>query len=69
MTHDNEQKINKILTDILGSSEQRLSIDSVTYVELLIAFQNAFKIKFTTKEFLALRDVDSIKESVLSKLN
>lgn len=65
-----EDKLNNIFKKILGSGafEKNVTIDSVTYVELLITIQNELKIKFTTQEFLALRDVESIKTAVLKKL-
>lgn len=67
MKSENELKIDKIFQSILGDYEGGV-IDSVAYVELLIAFQNEFKIKFSTQEFVTLRDVKSIRESILKKI-
>ena len=70
--HETILKINNIFQSILGNTEEldnnSATIDSVAYVELLIAFQNEFKIKFTTQEFFSLRDVKKIRESVQTKI-
>ena len=76
MTNDTDLemmfKINRVFESILGSTNgldrDTATIDSVAYVELLIAFQNEFKIKFTTQEFFSLRDVKNIRESVQAKI-
>lgn len=41
---------------------------SVIYVELLIAFQNEFKIKFSTQEFFSLPSIDNIRKGAVDKL-
>ena len=70
--HETILKIDNIFQSILGNIEEldknSAMIDSVAYVELLIAFQNEFKIKFTTQEFFSLRDVKNIRESVQKKI-
>lgn len=70
--HETTIKINNIFHSILGDTaeldQNTATIDSVAYVELLIAFQNEFKIKFTTQEFFSLRDVKSVRESVKNKI-
>ena len=73
----NETEINKRIDDIfhsvLGSGFEAYTkggrqIESVIYVELLIAFQNEFKIKFSTQEFFSLRSVENIRKSVFAKM-
>ncbi len=72
MTSSADIKIHQIFQSILGDSYANevtpVNIESVAYVELLIAFQNEFKIKFTTQEFFTLRDVKNIKESLHKKI-
>lgn len=69
MSIEIEKRINRVFEEILGSFDSTTTpVDSVAYVELLIAFQNEFKIKFTTQEFFSLRSVKNIRESVESKL-
>lgn len=69
MNSEIHNRINRVFEEILGSSDQTAApIDSVAYVELLIAFQNEFKIKFSTQEFFSLRSVKNIRESVEFKV-
>jgi acyl carrier protein len=68
------KKITTIFQSILGKDfnedmNSNISIDSIAYVELLIAFQNEFKIKFSTQDFFSLRSVEKIKETLLGKLD
>lgn len=64
-----ENKIEEIFIKILGNQYKEVTeIDSISYVELMIALQNEFKIKFSTQEFLTLRSAEKIKENIKSKL-
>nr|BDT30268.1 hypothetical protein BHI3_37340 [Bacteriovorax sp. HI3] len=73
----NEAEVNKRIEDVfhsvLGSGLEAYTkgdrqIESVIYVELLIAFQNEFKIKFSTQEFFSLRSIENIRKGVVDKL-
>lgn len=73
MNDEIEKRINKVFEAVLGDfssshNDTLAPIDSVAYVELLIAFQNEFKIKFTTQEFFSLRSIKNIKESIELKI-
>lgn len=69
MNDELENRINRVFEEILGSFDQTTTpVDSVAYVELLIALQNEFKIKFSTQEFFSLRSVKNIRESVKLKV-
>jgi acyl carrier protein len=74
MNNETDKKIDAIFQSILGDLEgfhngQPKAIDSVAYVELLITFQNEFKIKFSTQEFFSLRSVENIRKSVHVKIS
>lgn len=67
------QRIDKVFNLVLGSGTEAYSkgerpLESVIYVELLIAFQNEFKIKFSTQEFFSLRSLDNIRQGVVDKV-
>lgn len=73
----NETEMNKRIDDIfhsvLGSGFEAYAkgdrqIESVIYVELLIAFQNEFKIKFSTQQFFSLHSINNIRKGVVDKL-
>lgn len=70
---DIEKRIDAVFQSVLGNAvadyqKDSRPIESVMYVELLISFQNEFKIKFSTQEFFILRSVENIKNGVLEKI-
>jgi acyl carrier protein len=73
MSNDEQKRIELIFQSVLGDTanshgSEKNQIDSIAYVELLIAFQNEFKIKFTTQDFISLRSLENIRKSVEVKI-
>jgi len=42
--------------------------DSLSHIQLIVAIEKAFKIKFTSKEILSWSNVSEMTESIASKL-
>lgn len=69
MDSEIEHRIDAIFQSIQGSlDDQAKFLDSIAYVEILIAVQNEFKIKFLTQEFSSLRSMENIRASIHQKL-
>jgi acyl carrier protein len=69
-TQQLELKLDNIYKKILGNPYPKdLSrIDSIVFIELMIAIQGEFNIKFSVQEFMNLKDVQHIHEIVSKKL-
>ncbi|MDD4974867.1 MAG: acyl carrier protein [Bacteriovorax sp.] len=73
MYDETDHKITLLFQSVLGdyANDAEMAtgqIDSIAYVELLMAFQNEFKIKFSTQEFLSLRSIKNIRDSIRNKI-
>ena len=71
-------KVQDIFRDILDDEEIVLSEastaedvegwDSLTHIQLIVAIEKKFKIKFTSKEILSWKDVGELVDCLASKL-
>lgn len=70
-------KLQEIFRDVLDDEDIELTFDttaddidewdSLTHVQLVVAIEKEFKIKFTSKEILAWSDVEDLVNSVVGK--
>ncbi len=73
------QQLNEIFRDTLENADIELTDascaddieewDSLTHIQLIVAVENHFHIKFTSKEILRWANVGQMIDSILSKLN
>jgi len=73
------QTVQEVFRDILDNEEIILveettandvdEWDSLTHIQLIVAIEKKFKIKFTSKEILSWKNVGEMVDAICSKLN
>ena len=73
------QTVQEVFRDILDNEEINLveettandvdEWDSLTHIQLIVAIEKKFKIKFTSKEILSWKNVGEMVDAICSKLN
>ncbi len=77
-TQDTKSKLNRVFQEVFGDDSIRISDemtakdidgwDSLTHVNLIVAVEKRFKIAFTTKEVVSLRNVGDFYGLIVKKL-
>ena len=73
------EKLNGIFTDVLDNDDIRITEtstandieewDSLTHIQLVVAIEKSFKVKFTTYEIQIWKNVGDMVNSIQAKLN
>jgi len=73
------KKVNDIFIDVLDNEDIVLSYettakdieewDSLNHIQLIVAIEKKFKIRFTTLEIQAWKNVGEMADSILAKVN
>ena len=73
------EKLNGIFTDVLDNDDIKISEtstandieewDSLTHIQLVVAIEKSFKVKFTTYEIQIWKNVGDMVNSIQAKLN
>jgi acyl carrier protein len=73
------EKLNGIFTDVLDNDDIKISEtstandieewDSLTHIQLVVAIEKTFKVKFTTYEIQVWKNVGDMVNSIQAKLN
>lgn len=76
---DVKKTLNGVFQDVFGDPSIRISDgmmakdiegwDSLTHVNLIVAVEKKFKVAFTTKEVVALKNVGDFLQLILKKLS
>ena len=76
---DNKQKLNRIFQEVFDDDSIKISEgmtakdvegwDSLTHVNLIVAVEKSFKISFSTKEVVALKNVGDFIQLIEKKLH
>lgn len=71
------EKLNEIFCDVLDLDEVELTDetsaddieewDSLSHIQLIVAIEKAFKIKFTSKEIMSWKNVGEMVDCILTK--
>ena len=71
------EKVNEVFIDVLDNEDISLSYettaadvedwDSLNHVQLVVAVERKFKIRFTSQEIQSWKNVDEMLDSILSK--
>ncbi len=72
------EKLNEIFTDVLDLDECNLSDetsandieewDSLSHIQLIVAIEKAFKIKFTSLEIMKWQNVGEMAQAITAKI-
>ena len=73
------EKLNGIFTDVLDNDDIKINEtstandieewDSLTHIQLVVAIEKSFKVKFTTYEIQIWKNVGDMVNSIQAKLN
>lgn len=73
------EQMNSIFIDVLENDSIKLTPsttakdidewDSLTHIQLVVAIEKHFKIKFTSSEIMAFKDVGEMCAGIMKKLN
>ena len=71
------EKLNEIFVDVLDLDEVELTDetsandieewDSLSHIQLIVAIEKEFKVKFTSKEIMSWKNVGEMVDCILSK--
>ena len=72
------EELNEIFMDVLDLDEVELTDetsaddidewDSLSHIQLIVAIEKAFKIKFTSKEIMSWKNVGEMVDSIMKKI-
>lgn len=71
------EKLNEIFVDVLDLNEVKLTDetsandieewDSLSHIQLIVAIEKEFKVKFTSKEIMSWKNVGEMVDCILAK--